>query len=263
VTILITDTTDIQQFMQSNAGYGGCKHPDDYVGPVCASPTDDSDLIPYEEFPDRISDMEKNKTTLEHVWLDSPIGKPMQSYTNYCWAWCVVDAMMVFREVMGLPFVKLSPSSVAAPIMNFSNQGGWPEEALKWIMQNGVAPVTHVDYVTTSPRGFRNGWKEEALKFRIEKFESALIRGDSVAKNKQRIGSKLLSRKPLGSAFMFMSHAMAPLRLTDDNPRLPANNPLRYGLRVLNSHNDGIMKLEGQRAMPDSAFAIAQTNFAE
>lgn len=255
MTLIITDQTDIAQLMNTHP-FGGCKHPDDYVGPVCSSGPDDSDLIPWEEFPDRIADMERTKTTLVDIWSQSPIGKPMQSYTLYCWTWCVADALMVYREAMGLPFVKFSPSSVAAPIMNFANVGGWPEQALDWIMKNGIAPVSHVPYVTTNPRDFKPGWKEEAAKYKI-------VKSEAVGKNKQRIGSKLLQRKPLCSAFMFMSHAMAPLALTDDNPRLPVNEPTRYGLRVLNSHNDGIMKLEGRRAMPDSAFAISQANFAE
>lgn len=254
MTLIITDQTDVAQLMNTQP-FGGCRHPDDYKGPPCASEPDDKDLIPWAEFPDRIADMERSKTTLVDIWAQSPIGKPMQSYLNYCWTWCVVDAMLVFREAEGLPYVPLSPSSVAGPIMNFANVGGWPEQALDWIMKHGVAPVSHVPYVTTNPREFKAEWQKEALKFRISKFEN-------VGKNKQRIGSKLLTRKPLCSAFMFMEHAMAPLALTDDNPRLPVDEPTRYGLRVLNSHNDGIMKLEGRRAMPDSAFAIAQTNFA-
>jgi hypothetical protein len=46
---------------------------------------------------------------------------------------------MLIRVCANLPFVRLSPFSVACPIKNFRNNGGWGTQALAYMVEHGVA----------------------------------------------------------------------------------------------------------------------------
>jgi len=62
-----------------------------------------------------------------------------QDPTNYCWTYGTVHAYMVERLLMGEPFVRMSPYSVACIVKNFSNIGGWGSQALQQMVKEGVA----------------------------------------------------------------------------------------------------------------------------
>lgn len=254
MTLVINDQTDVGKYVRNENGMCGCLPREEYNGPVCASAPDDSDLIDWAEFPDRIADMERTKSSLKYIWQDSQIGVLNQRQTNYCWAFASVTALMVERAVMNLPFVRLSPSSVAGPITGYQNVGGYVEAALQWMIDHGVATEEFVPQTTLSRSDYKTGWQNNATMYKVAQWED-------VGRNKQRQISKILQRKPLSCAFMFMSHAIMLLNVTDDNPRLPANNPNRYGYEPLNSWGDGIIKFEGSRALADNCYAITQASF--
>lgn len=62
-----------------------------------------------------------------------------QNPTNYCWCYGTVHAYMIQRLLMGEPFLRMSPYSVACIVKNFSNTGGWGSQALQQMAKEGVA----------------------------------------------------------------------------------------------------------------------------
>lgn len=96
------------------------------------------DLIPESEWSARAAALKARQARVSDICDFKPLD---QNGTNYCWANGVVNCMRVARRQAGLPFVDLSPASVAAPIKNYSNSGGWGQEALQYIRDNGVADV--------------------------------------------------------------------------------------------------------------------------
>lgn len=109
--------------------------------PLCsmagAAPLD-IPIIPRAEWPDRIADMERTKSRLSDLVLQAGIPSLDQNGTNFCWCNAVVTALETIRCVMGLPYIKLSSASVAAPIKGYKNQGGWGGEALEYMVAHGV-----------------------------------------------------------------------------------------------------------------------------
>lgn len=216
-------------------------------------------LIPWEEMPDRIADQERNKSSLFHIWQDSQIGALDQNPLLWCWGYSSVGGVLVEREQMGLPYVPLSPSSVAGPVVNFANHGYYIESALQQMITVGVAPIEYVPETTNDASQFKLGWREAASSYRVKDWVD-------VGTNAQMQLTMLLTMRALVAARNWWGHAMLDLQALDRNPKLPANNPLRYGRKFLNSWgrswgDKGIGVLEGQRAIADAAYAIKQASF--
>lgn len=257
MTLIIDDSTDMEQFAKDNDGRCGCKPRDTYEGQVLAcAPSDDEYLIPWEEIPDRIADQKRTKTSLKDIWLGSQIGNLNQQSTNYCWAFAAVIALMVERAVEGKPFVRLSPSSVAGPITGYRNVGGYIEDSLKRLIEHGVASEDYVPQTTLSRNDYKVGWQTNASMHKVDGW-------DDVGRHKQRQITKILTYKPLVCAFNRMGHAMCGINWTDDNTGLRFDNPNRYGLEPLNSWGKGIdMHLKQSQALADNCYAITRANFA-
>lgn len=98
-------------------------------------------LIPRSEWSDRIKERKERGAMVSDLLLRKGIPPKNQGQTNYCWTNGVVTALETVRAVANLPYIELSPASVAAPIKNFQNVGGWGGEALDYIIKNGIAPV--------------------------------------------------------------------------------------------------------------------------
>ena len=95
-------------------------------------------LIDRAEWPERIKEKDANQSWLYNIWKDQGIPPLDQNGTNYCWFNGVVTAILGMRAKNGMPYIKLSCASGAAPIKGFRNNGGWGTEALKWIVANGI-----------------------------------------------------------------------------------------------------------------------------
>lgn len=109
-------------------------------GPYLA-PFPDSMRIPVKDWPDLIREKDSKKSWITN--LSDQVGSKVldQDGTNFCWANGVVRALTIARVYAGEPQVMLSPASVAAPINNYRNNGGWGSNAVKFIAQNGCVPV--------------------------------------------------------------------------------------------------------------------------
>lgn len=215
-------------------------------------------VIPMEEWPDRISEQERNKSSLEHMWRDSPIGVWNQGELLFCWVYSGVISLMLQREVMNLPYVELSPSSVGAPITGYRNVGGYIENALKGMMEGGVAPSSFVPVKTLRAQDFKPGWRQEAAKYKV-------VQAADIPCDHEVQGSQLLLNRPMPVGHNWWAHSITHLRMIDLYPRQKkATDWSRYGRRCLNQHGGtGIVQLEGSRQLADQAYVITQASFTE
>jgi len=227
---------------------------------VCAAaPPKDFPLIAWDAMPDLIADEERHKSSMEHVFRDSKMSVLNQGPLNYCWDFSAVQALMLERELMGLPFVELSPSSVAAPIVHFQNVGNQIENGLMGIANQGAASTAYVPMATNNPKDFHDGWRADADQYRVTLWHD-------IQYSAQLFFTFLLSKKPCPNRRDRMKHSMLSFRLIDANPKLEPNDINRYRVKDLNSWgnesgDNGILTFQGQAGVPDGAYAIAQASF--
>jgi len=256
---VISDQTHIDVIL-NNGGPCGCLPRREPVGALPFAQVKPVDLIKWEEIPDRIADQERNKSSLYHVWKDSKIGVLNQNPLLYCWTFSSVEALMLERELQGLPYIPLSPSSVGAPVVNYTNQGYYIESALKQMVDVGASSTDYVPVTTTQRQNFKQGWKESASCNKVTMWQD-------VGNDAQTQMTMLLTGRPLVTAHNWWAHAILHLRVLDRYPKMAANNPMRYGRQFLNSWgtsygDGGLGILEGQRAIADQSYAIEQASFA-
>lgn len=119
----------------SASGY--IEMPEDEV--TCGTTFPDELLIPRDEWKERIEEKERTKSRMSdhcraagNIWLN-------QSPSWYCWCYCVVQAVMAVEIIQGEAPRRLSPESVAGPIMRYRKRGGWPDVAIRYAMEHGIA----------------------------------------------------------------------------------------------------------------------------
>lgn len=211
--------------------------------------------LPWEQFPDRIADIKRNRCSVKDIFLDSKIGVKLQTL-NYCHSYSAVSGVMIEREVMGLPYVPLSPSSVGAPITGFTNSGAYIEDALKQLVNVGCTSTEFVPESTYDGRDFKPGWKANAAKHKVIQW------GELPSRNFQAHASAVLLGKPVPMCFYYMKHAMLFVEVVDLDTSLPCTNFNRYGLATLNSWGDwgdhGFGTFRGTKALADCAYIIEQ-----
>ena len=94
------------------------------------------DIIPIEEWPERIEEMDA-----KNMWLSSHCDFPSydQSSLPYCWVYCCAGAATAIRRQQGNSIRIFSPESVGAPVSGYRRVGGWPERAMQYMLENGIA----------------------------------------------------------------------------------------------------------------------------
>jgi len=256
----VIDDNNADQHVRDTSHLCGClpRRDSDRIM-ACASQAP-IDLIPWEAMPDIIADRERTKSTLYHIWLDSKIGALNQGQLSYCWTFSGVECLMLEREVQGLPYVHLSPSSVGAPIVGYKNTGWYIEDCLKRMVSDGASSIEFVPEATINAADFKPGWKESAGMNKVTMW-------NDIGNDPQAQLSMLLSDHPLAVALNWWSHAIMQMRAIDANPGLPANNPLRYNRGCLQSWGPtygvgGYFVLAGQKGIADQAYGIDQATFA-
>ncbi len=238
----------------------GCLPRESFAGPVCA-PAHTMDLIPWDAIPDMLVDQERNKSSLYHVWKDSKIGVLNQGPLSYCWAFASVTALMFEREQEGLPYVPLSPSSIAAPILGYQDSGGYIETALDWMIKKGVASEAYVPQTTTRRDKFKVGWQNDALMHKVSMWED--IGGSFQA---QLTASLQEKPRPAPCVYNWWRHAIFSLRFRDVNPRLKPNDPNRFERDMLQSYgpnegDGGVIVLKGSEQIANASYMIKQASF--
>jgi len=94
--------------------------------------------IPRSKWADRIKELDETKGHPDdwRMAMDVPILD--QNGFGYCWIYGVVGAMMTCAAMTGQPVPHLNPFPTAFRGKQGRNQGGWGEEALRYIDQWGV-----------------------------------------------------------------------------------------------------------------------------
>lgn len=95
-------------------------------------------LIPENEWDDIIRQKEKDKATLMDLCRGMGLPCKNQANTNYCWINAPTHCCEITRLVETGQVISLSPASGGAPIKNFSNSGGWGNQALNWFKEHGL-----------------------------------------------------------------------------------------------------------------------------
>lgn len=227
-------------------------------GSIAVVPAGGVTLIPYEEWPDRIADKTRTKSTLKDIWEDSGIGVWDQGSVSYCHAFSAAMLVAIKRAQQGLPFVSLSASSVGGPVTGWRNAGAYIHDDLEQIVRGGVSSIDFVPMLTTDKSKCKPGWEANALLHRVTKFT------DIKPRNFQEHGSLILSNQPVGVGLNYWGHAVTDLVVHDLYPQKKATDWTRYGIEFLNSWREswgdgGFGIRNGEKAKADAAYAILQS----
>lgn len=121
-------------------GYDPTDRPEGYGYTGYAAKMESGLLIPRSEWQARIQEAESQKARISDILTANKIPHKDQDNTNYCWANGPTHAAETLRVIQGLPYVSLSPASVAAPMTGYKNIGGWGLAAVKYAISNGFVP---------------------------------------------------------------------------------------------------------------------------
>lgn len=204
-------------------------------------------IIPESEFQERIKEKEERKNRLSDIADRAGLPCKDQQQTNYCWINAPTYALELIRVVQNQPMVILSPASGGARIKNFRNVGGWGEEALEWIVENGLCPVD------VWPANHWNSNKfATAANIELAKQYRCLEWCEAEPRNMQELISLLLHNIPVPVGYNWWGHEVTAVDAVwiDGRawPRIRNSWGMGWG-----SQGYGI--LQGDRAPADDAVA--------
>ena len=219
--------------------------------PVASAPRSkafDIPLIPRSEWSARIAEMEKNQSNLRHILERHRIASLNQRSTNYCWTFGVVTAITAIRAAANQPYVDLSPASVAAPIKNYRNYGGWGGEALEYIIENGICSTEYWP-ATAIERRYDNEDSRANRKHHLVTEWYDIDCGDDSCFD--AVMTCVLLNLPVAVGYNWWSHEVCAIYPVDKGNG-------KYALGCRNSWGDdygdhGFFELEGRRAIPSDA----------
>jgi hypothetical protein len=208
---------------------------------------DQSLLIPRDEWAERIEEMERTKTRLSDLRRFYQIPSRNQNGTNYCWAHGPSTALILVRARMGLPYVDLSPASVAAPIKGGRNQGGWGSQALEYLIEHGIADSAHWPHNNRNVNQYLESSRENAALHKVTEWYELRPR------NFDEYMSCLLHRIPVAIGLNWWSHEVCGVDPVVISTR-------EFGSRIWNSwgddwSDDGMGILTMSKSTPDDAVA--------
>jgi len=207
----------------------------------------DLPLIPRSEWASRIEEIERTKSRLSDISYAAGIECLDQNGTNYCWANAPVYCVELLRLASGLGDNRLSPASVAAPIKNYQNRGGWGTQALKYIVNNGIVPADKWPCNAIDRAYYTEENKIIAKEYSVTEWY------DLEDKNFEQLMTCLILRIPVAVGYNWWLHevsAIDALVLGKDE----------FGIRIRNSWGmrygkDGYAILTEEKAASDDAVA--------
>jgi hypothetical protein len=131
---------------------------------------DDFQLIPRDEWDDRIAQKDKDQSWLEDI-VRNVIPCTDQNGLGYCHAYGTIAIGECQRLVQGHEFVALSAESVGGPITGWRNRGADPTRDIQQMSKYGACPKSMMDREwSLSPSRWEDGWEEAALKYRVHEW---------------------------------------------------------------------------------------------
>ncbi len=169
-----------------------------------------------------------------------------QSYLGYCHGFAPAGAAMALTAWMGAPTVKLSGSSIAAPVVGFQNRGAWIMDDLRQFAAHGVNTVEEYPELSTDPRDYNETSKRQAGTRRLARWYEGNRRSFD-----QTI-SCLLNHVPVVVGLNWWGHAIYYVDAVEIRPGV-------FGVFARNSWgpeygDDGWFVLEEGRATPDEQY---------
>lgn len=240
--------------------------PQGYYSSAPAWSLDDMPLIPWEEVPERIREMEATKTRISDIYDKGDNGKPIpsldQNGQGFCWFYSGTACVQAMRAIANMPYVPLSAHSGACKIFNFVDRGAWGCLGLDFLKEKGVVPQSLWPAKSMDRRyDTAEAW-EAAKEFRVTEgwmdLKPAAYDRDISA---QQVITALLTRHPVVGDFNHMRHSMMVTDVVDAFPNRRFNDPMRYGTRHKNSWTDrygvrGYGVFTGSKAFPDGGAAV-------
>lgn len=219
--------------LKGEAGYGDA-----------ATGFPDELLIPRSEWQARIEEKEERHSRLSDLRSLYGHRTKNQKQTSMCWSFGTVTCCELRRLAQGEPLISLSPASVAGPVKNYRDPGGWGLDAIRYIAKNGIVPSAHWPDAENNRKYATTVNKAMALNFRFTEWHA--LRPRSV----EQTVSCLLRNIPVAAGYNWWRHLVALLDVLwlDGAP----------AIRFLNSWGEqfgeqGYGILRGQRMLPDDA----------
>lgn len=226
----------------------------------------DMKLIPETEWDARFDEQEEQQSSLEHVYLSGPGGKPAfinldQGPDGYCWAYSTGHSVMIDRLKRNMVMVRLNPHAVAAIIKGGVDDGGWCGESAEFFKQRGC-PVegTGPGQWPKQSRNLRydtSAVRREMAKYRIDEQWVDLTRrvwdrNLTIA----QVASSGFNNLPGPRDYHWWGHSVCGLRWV----RIERG---AWGQLILNSWlgwgRYGLAVLRGNKAIPNGALSIRST----
>lgn len=224
---------------------------------ACAKPFD-LPLIPRDEWRERLADRKGRNATLRSVrdrgMYGSQIPSRDQDGYGYCWAHSSVSACLLVRAINNQPYADLSAFSVAAPIKNFRNQGGWGSQSLEWIAEKGVATSRTWPQQSMNRGNVNAAMWADAAEHRVTEWMDLDPGSDQFI---DQYVTCLLSGIPVVADRNWWWHSTADTDLEEIDPADPIRSIVSW---TWNSWGDGwsergMGQIKGRRAIPDGAIA--------
>ena len=219
---------------------GAVPPPDNYAeGLDVLSHPAASSVIPMDEWPARIEEMERTKTRLSDYGRKAGIRCKHQNGLLYCWMYGTVSTVEYARAVANKPHVELSPCAAADAVTGGRMRGGFCEEAIRFLAKDGCPELKYwpnLEWGRTARRyDTDETWANAAL-YKADKWKIGPQKTRSNVKEvAQMQATSLLDRIPFSAHYYWWRHIVCALDLVCKASR-DAEDLERYGFRIRNSH---------------------------
>lgn len=225
----------------------------------------DFPVIPMEEWPERIAEMEAKKANLHWIRRTGNNGGNMpvkdQNGQGYCWAYSTTRCVELIRAKQGQAYIPLSAHSVACKIKGFQDEGAWGALSQDFIAKNGIIPESLWPAKSMNRQYDTAANWEVAKRYKISELwaDAAAQVWDRTMSIKQ-IGTQLLLNNPGAFDYNWWGHSVCGHTLRDVYPNRSTTDQSRYGIEIDNSWwlnsttpwgDDGSAVLTDGKAWPD------------